>query len=279
MVTLNHNQNKTQVTPTTSREISYSKINRQHSLLALAISVAKQKPAMRSFHQFQYQTDQPTLKSNTQRVWIRRHCIGEAQNKDVHLMQSNRLSFAFYRLSGDLNPMHIDPDFAKIGGQKQPIMHGLCTLGFSVRAVLQTYANNDPSLFKAVKVRFTKPAIPGQTLKIEMWQNESRIHFKTSIAETGAEVITGAYVDLKEVKKSEETNTSVGGVSLQSDSLFRRIKDRIAESVEAVKKINGVFLFNLTLNGKIVKSWSMKSGQLFESKEILIKIFLFQRST
>lgn len=154
--------------------------------------------------------------------------------------------------------MHIDPDFAKIGGQSQPIMHGLCTLGFSVRAVLQTYANNDPSLFKAVKVRFTKPAIPGQTLKVEMWQNQTRIHFKTSIAETGVEVITGAYVDLKEVKKSDAANTSVGDVSLQSDSLFRRIKDRIAESVEAAKKINGVFLFNLTINGKIVKSWSKK---------------------
>lgn len=160
--------------------------------------------------------------------------------------------------------MHIDPDFAKIGGQPQPIMHGLCTLGFSVRAVLQTYAGNDSSLFKAVKVRFTKPAIPGQTLKIEMWQNNSRIHFKTSVVETGVEVITGAFVDLKEVKKSTQsassTNSNGGGsgVSLQSDGVFRKMADRLAENVEIAKKINAVFLFNITQQGKIVKNWSKK---------------------
>lgn len=87
--------------------------------------------------------------------------------------------------------MHIDPEFAKIAGHKIPILHGLCTLGFSVRAVLLSYADNDPSLFKAVKARFTKPTIPGQTLEIQMWQNENRIHFKTIIVDSGVEVITG----------------------------------------------------------------------------------------
>lgn len=95
-------------------------------------------------------------------------------------------------MSGDLNPLHIDPDFSKIAGHKVPILHGLCTLGFSVRAVLFAYADNDVSLFKAVKARFTKPTIPGQTLEIQMWQNGNRIHFKTLIAESGLEVITGA---------------------------------------------------------------------------------------
>lgn len=98
---------------------------------------------------------------------------------------------AIYRLSGDSNPLHIDPDFAKLGGQKVPIMHGLCTLGFSVRAVLQIYADNDVSLFKAVKARFTKPSIPGQTLEIQMWQNGNRIHFETIIVDTGVKIITG----------------------------------------------------------------------------------------
>lgn len=98
---------------------------------------------------------------------------------------------ALYRLSGDANPLHIDPDFAKIAGHKTPIMHGLCTLGFSLRAVLSTYAGNDVSLFKAIKVRFTKPAIPGQTLEIQMWQNGNRIHFQTKIVDTGVLVITG----------------------------------------------------------------------------------------
>lgn len=96
-----------------------------------------------------------------------------------------------FRLSGDLNPLHIDPDFSKLGGHDIPILHGLGTLGISVRLILATYASNDVSLFKAVKARFTKPVLPGQTLEVQMWQNGNRIHFKTLIVDTGVEVITG----------------------------------------------------------------------------------------
>ncbi|XP_030379354.1 peroxisomal multifunctional enzyme type 2 [Scaptodrosophila lebanonensis] len=107
---------------------------------------------------------------------------------------------ALYRLSGDLNPLHIDPNFARVAGFKTPILHGLCSLGFSVRAVLAKYADNNSSLFKAIKVRFVAPVIPGQTLKVDMWKENTRIHFRTSIVETGKDVITGAYVDLKSSK-------------------------------------------------------------------------------
>lgn len=98
---------------------------------------------------------------------------------------------ALFRLSGDYNPMHIDPDFSAIAGYKIPILHGMCTVGFSVRAVIKNYANNDPSLFKALKLRLVKPVIPGDTLKIDMWQVGNRIHFRTSVLETGAEVLAG----------------------------------------------------------------------------------------
>ncbi|TDG42772.1 hypothetical protein AWZ03_010819 [Drosophila navojoa] len=104
---------------------------------------------------------------------------------------------ALYRLSGDLNPLHIDSNFARLSGFKTPILHGLCSLGYSVRAVLSKYADNNSELFKAVKVRFSGPVLPGQTLRIEMWKEGARIHLRTLVVETGKEVISGAYVDLK----------------------------------------------------------------------------------
>lgn len=92
---------------------------------------------------------------------------------------------ALYRLNGDYNPLHIDPNFASIGGFDKPILHGLCTFGLAVKHILQTYCDNDASCFKAVKVRFAKPVIPGQTVQTSMWLEKEnsgyRVYFECKV--------------------------------------------------------------------------------------------------
>ncbi|XP_072013318.1 peroxisomal multifunctional enzyme type 2-like [Amphiura filiformis] len=91
--------------------------------------------------------------------------------------------------------LHIDPETAKSGGFSGPILHGLCTLGFAIRHIVQTYGNNDITKFKATKVRFSKPVYPGQTIRTNMWRDGNRVHFQCEVTETKDVVITGAYVD------------------------------------------------------------------------------------
>lgn len=76
---------------------------------------------------------------------------------------------AIYRLSGDRNPLHIDPAFAGMGGFEKPILHGLCSYGFTGRALLHALAGSDPSRFRSMEARFSKPVMPGDTLTVKVW--------------------------------------------------------------------------------------------------------------
>lgn len=74
-----------------------------------------------------------------------------------------------YRLSGDRNPLHTDPSFAAIGGFDTPILHGLCSYGFTGRALLHALCGSDPTRFHHIEGRFASPVFPGEALTIEMW--------------------------------------------------------------------------------------------------------------
>jgi acyl dehydratase len=84
-----------------------------------------------------------------------------------------------YRLSGDRNPLHSDPAFAKMGGFDRPILHGLCTYGFTGRALLHTLCGSDPTRFKAMDGRFSKPVMPGDALTIQLWVDGKSALFVT----------------------------------------------------------------------------------------------------
>ena len=74
-----------------------------------------------------------------------------------------------YRLSGDRNPLHSDPDVAAMGGFPKPILHGLCTYGFTGRALLHTLCDGDPARFARMDGRFSSPVFPGEALTVNMW--------------------------------------------------------------------------------------------------------------
>jgi acyl dehydratase len=84
-----------------------------------------------------------------------------------------------YRLSGDRNPLHSDPSFAKMGGFDKPILHGLCTYGFTGRALLHSLCGSDPSRFRSMDGRFSKPVLPGDTLTVSMWVDGNECVFQT----------------------------------------------------------------------------------------------------
>ncbi|MFX0167343.1 MAG: MaoC/PaaZ C-terminal domain-containing protein [Promethearchaeota archaeon] len=88
--------------------------------------------------------------------------------------QTSTNQAAFYRLNGDLNPLHIDPNFARMARQPKPILHGLCTYGIATRAILYELCDKDVSRFKEFSARFTGVVFPGETLITEGWKDNGR---------------------------------------------------------------------------------------------------------
>ena len=74
-----------------------------------------------------------------------------------------------YRLSGDHNPLHTDPAFVARGGFPRPILHGLCTYGFTGRALLKSLCDNDDARFEHIEGRFSSPVMPGEALTVRAW--------------------------------------------------------------------------------------------------------------
>ena len=96
-----------------------------------------------------------------------------------------------YRLSGDRNPLHSDPSFAAMAGFPKPILHGLCTYGFTGRALLHTLCGSDPARFSGMDVRFTRPVMPGDVLTVRMWLEGSGEALFQTVTQDGTVVIDG----------------------------------------------------------------------------------------
>jgi len=105
---------------------------------------------------------------------------------------------ALYRLNGDLNPLHIDPSFAALGGFDRPILHGLATLGIAIRQLETDLKKSErPERVKAFKARFAKPVYPGQTIITRIWyEGCHKAYFECKVKETGEFCITGGWATL-----------------------------------------------------------------------------------
>ena len=105
-------------------------------------------------------------------------------------------SALLYRLCGDMNPLHADPAVARSAGFEQPILHGRCTMGVAMHAVVRTCCDYDAGRIKSMQLRFSAPFLPGETLRTEMWNENGEIFFRGASLERGTVVLNNGRIRL-----------------------------------------------------------------------------------
>ncbi|WP_327376708.1 MaoC/PaaZ C-terminal domain-containing protein [Streptomyces sp. NBC_01216] len=101
-----------------------------------------------------------------------------------------------YRLSGDRNPLHADPEFARAAGFERPILHGLCSYGMTLKAVVDTVLGGDVTRVRSYRTRFTGVVYPGETLRVRMWTGDGRVQVTvTAVERDDAPVLADTLVE------------------------------------------------------------------------------------
>jgi len=101
-----------------------------------------------------------------------------------------------YRLSGDINPLHSDPEFAKAAGFPRPILHGLATFGLAGHALLKSLCGYDPARLTGMAGRFSAPVFPGETIRTEIWRDGGVVSFRARVLERDVVAINNGRADI-----------------------------------------------------------------------------------
>ncbi|TJZ55528.1 3-alpha,7-alpha,12-alpha-trihydroxy-5-beta-cholest-24-enoyl-CoA hydratase [Streptomyces piniterrae] len=120
-----------------------------------------------------------------------------------HLREDQAL---LYRLSGDWNPLHADPEFAKLAGFDRPILHGLCTYGVTLKAVVDSVLGGDVSRVRSYTTRFAGVVFPGETLRLRLWREPGRVQVSVTAADRDhAPVLADTVVEHSQVTDPSDT--------------------------------------------------------------------------
>lgn len=102
-----------------------------------------------------------------------------------------------YRLNGDYNPLHADPEFARRAGFDRPVLHGLAVYGEVARVALTHLAEGDVSRFESITCRFTSPVFPGEALRCQLWQRNATVSFRVLVTERGVTALDNGRIELR----------------------------------------------------------------------------------
>lgn len=117
------------------------------------------------------------------------HALPQRSPDHVEDLPTLRQSALIYRLNGDYNPLHADPNVARAAGFERPILHGLCSLAVAGHALLKVLCDYDPTRLVELDVRFSAPVLPGETLRTEIWRDGNVASFRCKVVERDAIVL------------------------------------------------------------------------------------------
>ncbi|MFO0612015.1 MAG: SDR family NAD(P)-dependent oxidoreductase [Polyangiaceae bacterium] len=163
-----------------------------------------------------------------------------------------------FRLNGDRNPLHADPNFAKNFGFDKPILHGLCTFGFAARHAIQAFADGDGRTFKSIRARFAESVFPGETIVSEMWKEGDKVLLRAKVKERDKVVLSNTVIEFyKEIPQPKAkakaavaaaapTTQAAAPAALTSGLIFEGVKYYVEKNPDLAGQVKTSFQFNLT---------------------------------